>query len=338
MDTEQTNSTQHSKACIFCFRTDLETTFSNEHIIPRSIGGRLELEQVCAECNNRLGHDVDVEILKLPETLQALNSLKIPHNREGILRSYYNITGEVADGQRNVRAKGSGFEPLPGRMPDGSILTPDERFAHDLRKRVHRDERLNIAGLTTQEIDEELKSLLALYKDCEPGESIESPRLGLKLVRRQEKVTIRIQARDQQHPEKLMAKIAYEFLFFLGGRELLINRQVAEPLFRAIQGENSNNPAFFLRLDPLSETYVPTHTIELHTDRGMTEVYINLFGRIVYRVTTTALLPTFLRSISDKYGIPNIIGIHYQQRLPNEMSFSAVTSEGEYIWLGQVDE
>ncbi len=97
MSTEEATPVNHSKACIFCSRTDLETNFSDEHIIPESIGGRLVLDQVCAECNSGLGHDVDPEILKIPEVLKALEYLDIPHAREGILRSYYNIEGETQD-------------------------------------------------------------------------------------------------------------------------------------------------------------------------------------------------------------------------------------------------
>ncbi|MCH7575816.1 MAG: HNH endonuclease [Candidatus Marinimicrobia bacterium] len=335
MNTEAQPTEQHTKACIFCFRTDLETEFSEEHIIPQSIGGRLVLDQVCKECNDQLGHQVDVDILKIPEILKALEFLNIPYNREGILRSYYDVQGKSPEGPRNIRATASGFEPLPQQMPDGSLLTPDDRAIEDLTRRVMRDERLIEAGLTPAQIQAELKNLIRAYNQSNPGDVIDWPALGVKLVRRQGKTTIRIQSRKTPQIHRLMAKIAYEFLFFIGWREFLINRQVAEPLFNAIQGETDDNPAYFLRLDPLSNEFVPIHTIELHTHRGMTEVYILLFGRIGYRVTTMALLPDYLKFIGDQYGIDDIIGIHFQQRLDGELGFHAITADGEYIWLGQ---
>ncbi len=334
MVTEEATPTEHTKACIFCFRTDLETVFSEEHIIPQSIGGRLVLDQVCAKCNGDLGHEVDTEVLKLPEILQALETLSIPHNRQGILRSYYDVKAETDDGIRKVRATEHGFEPLPQQLPDGSILTPDHRVIEDLSKRVRRDERLKNAGLTTEEIEEQLAALLAAYQKCKPGETVDWPALGYKLVRRQEKPTIQISSRGRPQITRFLAKVAYEFLFFLGGREFLLNPQVSEPLFKAIQGTDTDIPVGTMRIDPPADEFSPVHVIELLTDRGLTEIYIVLFGHISYRVSTTRLSSQFLGLIEERLKIPNIIGVHFQQRLPNELGFWVVTSDGQYIWPG----
>lgn len=334
MSSQKLDTAQHTKACIFCFRTELETDFSVEHIIPESIGGRLVLDQVCKECNGRLGHQVDTEILKLPEILQALEALSIPHNRQGIMRTFYEVQAETPDGLRKVRATDTGFEPLPQQLPDGSLLTPDDRAIEDLRKRIQRDERLKSAGLTSKEIEKQLVDLIAAYEKCKPGESIDWPALGVKLVRRQEKPTIRIRSRDKPQITRFLAKVAYEFLFMVGGRDLLLNDQVSEPLFHAIQGANEDNPAYFMRFDPPREEYKPIHMIDLLTERGLTEVYTLFFGRIGYRVTALALKPEFLGSVEKHFGIAKIIGIHFQQGITNGIGFWAVTADGKYVWLG----
>jgi len=334
MKTEEATPTQHTKACIFCFRTDLETDFSDEHIIPESIGGRLVLDQVCADCNSTLGHDVDPEILKIPDILKALEYLDIPHDREGIMRSYYNIEGETPNGIRKVRATKEGFEPLPQRMPDGSILTPDHRAIDDLRKRVERDERLVQAGLSKAEIEAEISALILAYEKCNPGDELDWPSLGLKLKRHQEKPIIRIQSKTYPQIRRFLAKLTYEFLFFISNGNLFSNPQVYEPLRAAIQGDAENQFPFTTKLDPPGEEYRPIHVVEVLTKRGLTDVYFVFFGRIAYLLTLPLLQANFLEAIGQHYQINQMIGIHFQQPLTGDLGFWGVSEEGEYVWLG----
>lgn len=327
-------SSKHSKACIFCLRTDLKTAFSEEHIIPESIGGRLVLDQVCTYCNNVLGHDVDPEILKIPDVLKALEHLDIPHDREGIIRSYYNIEGETPNGTRKVRATKEGFEPLPQRMPDGSILTPDSRVIDDLRKRVERDERLVQAGLTKEEIEAEISALISAYEKCKPGDEVDWPALGLKLKRHQEKPIIRIQSKTRPQIRRFLSKVCYEFLFFMGGRNLFLNPQVYQPLYNTIQGNNREGFPFLTPIDAPDSEYKPVHVIEVLTKRGLTDVYFIFFGRIAYLITLPLLRFNFFESIGQHYNISHMIGIHFQQPITEDIGFWGVSEEGEYVWLG----
>lgn len=48
-----------NRTCTFCQSQGPDTTFDREHVIPRSIGGRLFLDDfVCKPCNGWLGADV----------------------------------------------------------------------------------------------------------------------------------------------------------------------------------------------------------------------------------------------------------------------------------------
>jgi hypothetical protein len=50
--------------CIICQQDKDGSEFSDEHVFPDSIGGRLVLkETVCANCNSRYGHSVDADLV-----------------------------------------------------------------------------------------------------------------------------------------------------------------------------------------------------------------------------------------------------------------------------------
>jgi len=49
-----------SMSCVFCDSSD---GFSEEHIIPESIGGSVIIKRVCRDCNNILGSEADAELV-----------------------------------------------------------------------------------------------------------------------------------------------------------------------------------------------------------------------------------------------------------------------------------
>ena len=62
--------------CIFCLTAEPLGSLTDEHIIPRFIGGGLILKQyVCEPHNSWLGAHVDSELLKMPEVYDALKAV-----------------------------------------------------------------------------------------------------------------------------------------------------------------------------------------------------------------------------------------------------------------------
>lgn len=51
------------KKCIICKKIKEDGEFNKEHIIPESIGGSLTIENVCKECNSKLGEEIDSKIV-----------------------------------------------------------------------------------------------------------------------------------------------------------------------------------------------------------------------------------------------------------------------------------
>ncbi len=51
------------RKCIICYHEFPEALFSEEHVFPESIGGRLVIRNVCRECNSDLGSIVDAPLV-----------------------------------------------------------------------------------------------------------------------------------------------------------------------------------------------------------------------------------------------------------------------------------
>ena len=48
-----------SKKCIICREIKNENLFSEEHIIPDSLGGTIKITEVCKKCNEEMGKKLD---------------------------------------------------------------------------------------------------------------------------------------------------------------------------------------------------------------------------------------------------------------------------------------
>ena len=56
------------KRCIICKKIKNSNDFNKEHIIPESIGGSLTIDNVCKDCNSKLGKEIDSKITNDDET------------------------------------------------------------------------------------------------------------------------------------------------------------------------------------------------------------------------------------------------------------------------------
>ena len=50
------------KECIICREIKNENLFSEEHIIPDSLGGTIKISEVCKKCNEEMGKKLDYHL------------------------------------------------------------------------------------------------------------------------------------------------------------------------------------------------------------------------------------------------------------------------------------
>ena len=51
------------ETCIICRKEKENKEFSDEHVIPDSLGGVYHIYNVCKECNSRLGDKIDIHLV-----------------------------------------------------------------------------------------------------------------------------------------------------------------------------------------------------------------------------------------------------------------------------------
>ena len=320
--------------CIFCGRTDNDVGFNREHIIPDNIGGTLFLDNtVCVDCNSRLGTQVDAETLKLPDVLEAFEKLNIPHDRDGIINRHYNVTGQFEDVElRFGRVQGNDFVFPAQRIANGSFITPEKNYFASLEKRTRRDIRLRKAGLSAEEIMDELDGLRRNYEHAGSGDMVDCPRLGIAVRKRSDQLHIEVAPRNEANINPLIAKIAYEIFFLCGGGEWFSkeNSELRHLLLDSIDTMEIQRGVFVMRVEPSMPDYSPVHLIRIELHNNLTILRVVFFGHIEYVLTAKPLSSQFVNNFKQSLQTDNLHAIVYQQQLDKSVkSFWTVTEDGE---------
>jgi len=325
------------KYCIFCFRSDLEVEFSKEHIFPQSIGGTLFINEVCKICNSALGRYIDKEVLKLPDILDAFEKLNIPHNKSGITKNYYKITGIADDIQLPFIFKGKGYELVPHRLPDGSLILPEAYFEDELRKSIERDSNIKARGITEPQIEEEINRLKNDYKNAKPDEIIESALLGKAIKKRTNKFKFKYEPRSQAQVKRLIAKIFYEFLYLFGDQFVFEKANELNPLIDFIDRGTNNNTFSISRIKSKKEKYQPVHFTTFIFDEFVPRATIGFFGNIVYKIAYPIRSENFWTEFEKRYKVKEMKGIHFEQDIEERLKkFWLLFSDGSHKFAGAV--
>lgn len=306
--------------CIFCGKTDKEVSFNREHLIPQSIGGKLYLDDcVCSLCNSFLGTKIDSEILKMPEILNAFESLNIKHDKDGILNRNYEITGSTDDNlelRYGKIIKNKLIFPAQ-KLPDGSIIVPEKEYPKKLIEMVKKDKRLKEAGLSEMFINQKLKELIDKYNKSNVGEKTVSPELGITLLKRYEIPKPNFNPKKKANILPLVSKIAYEFLFFIGGALFFKdeNIKIQEQLIESINSGKPEKGLVFSRENPSFNTYKFLHFIFLEFYPNFAIIRVVFFGHLQFMVLVNKLSDEYKENIEIHVGIKNIRSIMFQQVL-----------------------
>jgi hypothetical protein len=327
--------------CIFCAHTDNEVQFNREHIIPQNIGGNLYLDDaVCVECNSKLGTHIDAETLKMPDILKAFEVLNIPHDHAGILNRHYDIMGKTEDIElRFGKVRGQGYSFPKQRLADGSLITPERDYFAALKQEVKRDKRLREVGLSKQEVQARFEELRRLYEQAEHGDEVAYPEFGVTLRKRSDRLLINIAPREQANIQLLIAKIAYEIIFFCGGPEFfsIENLDLQQQLLTSIDQKEIQKGINVIRVEPTIKEFRRVHLIRLEVPNYVTIVRVAFFGHIEYVLTAKPLSRALVGNLKEKLNVDDLYAIAYQQELDKPTkSFWAVAENGKVDCIAAV--
>jgi len=304
----QNNSSRNVKyQCIYCLRTDLETSFTIEHIIPASLKGFLVLENhVCDDCNSWLGRNVDYQILRVPEITDGFSRLGYDKEHQKTIKYHYDITAELREGlvvKYGRYVKGEIVFPTQD-LPDGSSIVPESSAFDTLLKKSKRDERVKTFRFTDEQIEANFKRFWSKYEKSKVGQRLISNDLGIDLIKRSSQPKLTIEPKQKANVLPLIGKIAYEFYFFISGGKFFNkeNDDLRSGLGSLIRGEFREkeklpNDMFFMREKPISDDYQKHHLIRLDFAEKIWVQHVSFFGHVQYLLTTNALSNDILESL-----------------------------------------
>ena len=253
--------------CILCGTGD---EIAREHVIPRSIGGRLVARFLCRACNSRLGEGAESAVKNDPEIRKSIERLGVARPdlrdelQEGLKYLGHSGLGEV----QGVGRKGR-FIAKTRQHKDGSLIVPPESSFDHVTRMAARE-----GGSPLQVTADHLRNL-------PPGGPVEAaPNV---LVTNWVIDAIKPDLDGPEIDRVVPAKIAFEFLAWLCGEKIYENpTQLASIRKQLLDGSLSKGDICVRRLRASNQGLF--HGLVFEGNKPGARVQIRLFGSLAFRV------------------------------------------------------
>ncbi|MBF8302391.1 MAG: endonuclease [Candidatus Dadabacteria bacterium] len=276
--------------------------------------------------------------MKVPEIADGLAKLGFDKEHQNTIKHHYNITGELHEGivvKHGRFEKGEIIFPTQD-LPDGSLILPDSSAFDTLLKKLKRDEGLKSSDLTDEQIESNFKEFWSKYAKSNAGEKLVSDDLGIGLIKRSSQPELTMKPKEKANVLPLIAKIAYEFYFFISGVKFFNkeNGDLRRDLLFLIRGEFRENgklpnQMFFMREEPINEDYQKYHLIILDFHKNICVLHVSFFGHVQYLLQTNALSKDIIESLINYYKLDDLKFIELRLMLDTkELFYGFGTSKG----------
>jgi len=269
------------KVCSICLK-EKELTF--EHIIPESLGGILESDIQCADCNNRrLGSELVSKAKKTFTIRLAINNLKtkLPKLFKEIEEGQGYIAHKIDQTTSEAVLRNGKIKSKAEKSADGYInvdrLDTEKKLKEILRKE----------GLNKEEIDEKISEFkkIDINKPYELTDTVTViKRAFVKWFQKPSEAYI---------DERVIVLIAYNYLCMVTGEGICDYRMNFIRDF-ILNGTKTDN--LIIEQIPFTNEYAPYHKIFSEPSDTEIKVTIVLFGSIISIVTVKNL------SVPKKYN------------------------------------
>jgi hypothetical protein len=255
--------------CILCLDS---ATFTEEHVIPKAIGGILKVPFLCESCNSDLGTRVEAETKKDPSIRLALEQIrslapeliaKLTERQEFIAESPRGkVRGFLRNGKFRVHAK---------KQFDGSVILPIQRGWKYIKKHLQK------TGAGQQEIDQTLRQL-----DTAPENTFIPIDAELQMIKWS--VGSLQPALDGNFlSDQVVLKIAYEFVACILGSQVYTDIPVLSAARRTLHDQL--DPGAILRIERLhASKYDAFHGLAFEGNKPHTVIQVRLFGWLAFRI------------------------------------------------------
>lgn len=317
--------------CTFCLNEYGSGNFSREHIIPSSIGGRIVIDNIiCENCNNYFGTKIDHKALRTIEIIELSKKFDVIDDTSSYISSAYDIK-ITAEGHelKGVMKKGK-ISPLPQKISDDHLITPEEDTAKTLWKIVERDSRLN--HLNQEQKREALDKLLIEYSKLNFGDEVICKTIGRTLKKGIYGDKIEYSAKETSDPlELLVAKVIFEWLVIVAYQSFFNSPTLYNLLRNSLIKQELQNGVNIIRLEETQRAR-PFHCVILQFEENSTTAIVSLFSKITYQAFLPKMDLSFLLKYHEQLKTDSIVGIqiedHFQK---NERRGSFLRVNGDRI-------
>jgi HNH endonuclease len=255
--------------CIICLKINCE--FTNEHVIPESLGGNLQCDFVCRDCNSKFGGTFERKAKCDPSIRRAIAALQT------VLPSLY---ASIEKGQSHFLSTKAG--QISGRYHDGEVVHSGTTLADgtllvpDSKTQYHLTNMLTRQGSR----DEDIAAALERYQSA-PLEVKVPLSEGIAIIKREASYVGPDFTNSNPLNPLVVLKIAYEFSVLVMGAVIL------EPPFNEVRRclvQNDNSSEAF-RVEPLEADKFDTfHGITFEGNAPHAIIQVRLFGKLAHRI------------------------------------------------------
>lgn len=114
-----------------------------------------------------------------------------------------------------------------------------------------------------------------------------------KLMGRGDNFRIIIEPMGESEIERLIAKIHYEFMYFIEGRFIFYNAADLQPIFDLIDKGSPSEAFYFARQEPKFKNPIATHLIRFIFRNTNQQLYISFLGILDFLFMTFFIIQTF---------------------------------------------
>lgn len=262
--------------CIICLKQPPfaeGNDWSNEHLIPEALGGKLTCEFVCKFCNSKMGGGFERSAKTDPSIRIAIGNLSnelpdlyaaIEEGQEHIVNT--NI-GTVIGKYRGGEIQGGAL-----KLQDGSLLVPTNTAKNHLKNILRKD------GLTEIEI----QNALEIYNNSNTGQRLSLSPVTSVIQHVSVYGGISLNNGETLSP-LVFLKIAYEYAVLIAGSSIL----EPVPALQAIRNclaQQCVSPEDFCCESLNADKYEPFHGIAFEGNNPSATFQIRLFGKLAYRI------------------------------------------------------
>jgi len=279
--------------CIICYERPPDTW---EHVLPESIGGRLQAKILCGKCNSEVGSGIEAIIKSDPSVRLAIEHLKdkLPDLYRKMQQRQSFIGKDFQGREVKMYSKDDRIRVRAETLDDGSLIQDTDRARGELQRMLEE-----------KGIDErEISRVLGEFDAIPEGQCVELP-YGL-VVAKWSIESVQPDLRSPLIDNRVPLLIAYEFLSLLLGPVILSEK--LSPIRKGILGKQWPP---FCNIEYLTTgKYAPEHSLYMKTGAEEAIVFIRLFGWLVYAVHLRVLgfdhlkhIPVYVEDLKNKRSL-----------------------------------